>query len=470
MDFTIVTACNKDYLEKLKATLPTWPIKPQFKGKPIIVLYNGIEEKQLEFVKKHFPKYTFINWSMKDVDNTRELMLSSFVYIANKIDTPYYVKIDSETYFTNSRDVFDSRDFTFDIVGHSWGYTKPGYYLDILDNFFFNKNIPINKEQTVRAQHRFASFLCLHKTEFVKEVISKIGDKLPVPSHDTLLWYCAENFKNRTWSSKKLKRFGVGQNSRLKKILLGIKQDTVVPVTVAPIILSETNKLFKNIQLEVITKCNLGCFNCDRNCGIAPSNEEMSVNDVAKFVTESLELDYRWDRIDIIGGEPTLHPELASIVDILKCYKDKYPACIIRISTNGLGNAEKILSSLPSFVKIRNSNKKTKINSFVACNDAPIDHGFNQSIPCNVPYRCGLALTPHGYFSCGVGASICRVFDFKIGINKLKEYSKEKHDKQIDHLCKYCGASITPFRHKTDKPEISASWQTAIDNYNKIKK
>ena len=77
-----------------------------------------------------------------------------------------------------------------------------------------------------------------------------------------------------------------------------------------------------------------------------------------------------------------------------------------------------------------------------------------------------LGLTKYGYFPCGAGASLCRVFGFDIGAHSLKEFTLDKFESQINDICKYCGHSNVESKHTTAVPEISKTWEEAIKIYN----
>ena len=102
-----------------------------------------------------------------------------------------------------------------------------------------------------------------------------------------------------------------------------------------------------SIQLDLTSFCNLSCPNCERSIGQAPCREYISLEQIEKFVNESIELKSEWKAISLIGGEPTLHPQFFEVLDILKRYKDINPNCFIIVWTNGYGNkVNKILSSI----------------------------------------------------------------------------------------------------------------------------
>lgn len=435
--------------------LPTWTHKPQFKDKPIVVFHAGFESddpNRLQFIKKIFPSWTFVNWRMEKYESQRELMLSSFVLgIKEHVKTPYFVKLDCDTYFTDKQDVFTEEDLKYDIVGHKWGFTKPAWWIYKLNGTFYTSSNQGDNLKTCR-HNRIASFCCLHKTNFVIKVAEQCGKRLPVPSHDTVMWWYAD--KQGSWLGKNLKKLGVNNNTNWKKIREA--------VTVAD---SHDNShlntvLTDKVQLEITTDCNLKCHNCDRCCGVAPSKEFMSIEQLWKFIEESL--NKKWTRIDVIGGEPTLYPHLPQLWSFLKIYKDRYPSCKIRVSTNGIKKYD-----FPVWISVRNSAKKGRAQKHTAFNSAPIDNG-EETKCCSVPWRCGIALTKNGYFLCGAGASIARVFGLDIGIKNLRDVKTEKLLEQVDELCKYCGHSRVESRHFPKKQEISKSWEEAVKNYKEV--
>jgi hypothetical protein len=233
-DFTIVSAVNPPYLDKLKLTLPTWQRKPQFANKPAIIFHNGFSSNEnppeLNWIREYLFNYKLIHWDMEKYDSQRELMLSSFVFgAAAYVETPYWVKIDGDAFFTNSNDVFDKGHLEYDIVGHSWHYSKPGKWLNDLDNWANANKIPGENflktpkeiETAIKSNRyghkRIASFMCLHKTDFTVEAALAAGDRLPVPSHDTYMWYYAFRTGKKI-SSFKIKKRGCLNNTNINEI------------------------------------------------------------------------------------------------------------------------------------------------------------------------------------------------------------------------------------------------------------
>ena len=229
------------------------------------------------------------------------------------------------------------------------------------------------------------------------------------------------------------------------------------------------------IEIEITTACSLACFNCDRSVRQAPSNEHMSLEQIERFVKESIELDWKWERITLIGGEPTLHPQLFELLKIIKKYKDINNNCMIEIATNGYGRkVNEIINKLPNWIVIRNSKKESNTQSFSSYNIAPLDlkeyKNANFKRGCWVTERCGLGLSKYGYYPCGAGASIDRIFGFDVGQKKLSLVNDAILKNQLEILCKYCGH----YKHnydaeRTTEEKMSISWQKAYENYRKTK-
>src|SRR5262249_20587376 len=61
------------------------------------------------------------------------------------------------------------------------------------------------------------------------------------------------------------------------------------------------------IEIDITYACNLNCYNCNRSCEQAPTGEHMTVEQVERFVAESVAAGKQWKRIRLLGGEPTVH-------------------------------------------------------------------------------------------------------------------------------------------------------------------
>ncbi|MFH0754187.1 MAG: radical SAM protein [Candidatus Omnitrophota bacterium] len=223
------------------------------------------------------------------------------------------------------------------------------------------------------------------------------------------------------------------------------------------------------IEIEITTDCNLNCYNCNRSCRQAPSDEHMSLAQIEKFVAQSVQAGRHWARIRILGGEPTLHPQFFEILDVLLRYKKEYsPETVLMVVSNGFGDkVQQALAKLPPEIVLENTNKKSARNMFDSFNVAPIDLPEYKDVDyinaCHACSMFAMALTRYGYYPSGAGAGIDRVFGFNIGKKTLPPVTDNMQD-QLRVLCRYCGH----FKHHiqgTDQERFSPAWQEAYRKY-----
>lgn len=228
------------------------------------------------------------------------------------------------------------------------------------------------------------------------------------------------------------------------------------------------------IEINITYRCNLACPNCLVSCGRgqAPSNEEMSVEQIQRFVQESINSGAKWHIIRVLGGEPTLHPEFTEILNILLEYKHSYsPKTIISVSTNGHGDkVNEILSKVPEEIVIINSSKESPTQLFYRFNMAPKDSVMynyaDYSNGCYVTSIVGSALTPYGYYPCPVAGGIDRVVGFNRGRKKLPEVNDLMLE-ELKMFCPLCG--LFGCQRYTYDSLQSESWKIIYENY-KLKK
>ena len=215
--------------------------------------------------------------------------------------------------------------------------------------------------------------------------------------------------------------------------------------------------------------CNLKCINCNQSCRQAPSTESMSVEQIEKFVEQSKDQRRKWELIRILGGEPTLHPQIRDILRLLLSYKRDYsPNTAIHFYTNGLGpKVNDVLAKLPQEIRIMNSKKTSVAQKFYSINVAPVDvkpySHLNYLNGCHVTTFCGIGLTRYGYYQCEIAGSIDRVFGFDLGRKELPNSMDSMAD-LLQMFCKYCGY----FKHdnfRTDEGLMSPIWKKAYESY-----
>lgn len=231
-DLTIVSAVSPNCLYALRANFPTWQAKAQLRGLPMIIFHHGFEdpENDLRFVLE-VPTARLVHWTMPKYDSMRELMISAFILgAAREVQTEYYLKLDADAYFSGREDVLEEEHFKYDLCGHRWGVSRLKHLQDADkwadSHHAFSMTRPFLRDaeramvvdDQVKYHHpRIISWICLHKMAFVREVAAMCGDRMPIPSHDTLLWYVANRF-GRPWNGTKLNR-GTGHGKRLNQFM-----------------------------------------------------------------------------------------------------------------------------------------------------------------------------------------------------------------------------------------------------------
>jgi sulfatase maturation enzyme AslB (radical SAM superfamily) len=205
----------------------------------------------------------------------------------------------------------------------------------------------------------------------------------------------------------------------------------------------------------------------------------MSRDQISRFVEESIGLGWKWDVIKLRGGEPTLHPELFEVIELLERYHKVNPDCKFHILTNGFSEETKwILTKMPKWISVDNSEKKILSKTTIgklrhdSFNIAPIDLWIyklaDYTKGCWRPSHCGMALSRYGYYPCAAGIHVSRVFGVEVGIKKLGQVNEERFLKVLNSLCRYCGHYKQP-NDSTARNVISKSWRDAFNKYKESK-
>ena len=222
------------------------------------------------------------------------------------------------------------------------------------------------------------------------------------------------------------------------------------------------------IEIDLTYRCNLRCRNCNRSCSQAPIRCDLPVAQIAAFIRESVAADRRWERVRLLGGEPTLHPDFAAIVEMLREYRTRRnPGMRIVVCTNGSGAAVgRRLARLPADVAIKSTGKGARQRLFRPFNVAPVDlaryRWADYACGCRILEDCGLGLTPQGYYPCAVAGAIDRVFGFGRGRGHLPATGEEMTE-DLERFCRLCGHF--GFAWPTRRTRMSPAWVKAYADY-----
>lgn len=245
------------------------------------------------------------------------------------------------------------------------------------------------------------------------------------------------------------------------------------------------------IEIDITYECNLNCISCNRSCRQAPTKEFMSLEQIKKFVAESKDNEKKWELINILGGEPTLHKDFKTIIEyIVKEYILAYShETVLQVVSNGVTDRSRQLlyeiSDLENvYIDYASFKDNNKVEYFTPFNLAPIDDDryVNEdfSCACWVTSYCGLSLNSRGYFACSVVGGMERVMNKGLYISSLNNMTHEKLDQQLNLYCRYCGnysdyaSNNGGFIARSDKAPlkselISKSWKIIYDEYNNTK-
>lgn len=246
--YTLVLGVDEKHLQQLKIVLPSWrKHKPSLFKHPWIIFYDvgqllSVAISEVIHQRDIDKELKIIQWPPHGIElyegdpnnkfsnPQRYRMLSGFVHVAAKhVETPYFLKIDTDTIASDMDDWIDESLFENDpaIISQKWHYSKPANQMLELDQWaednklalsscFGNTeplNLVPNPGSSMVKHERIISWVGFFNTEFCK-LCSKVCEdtcgvgKLPVPSQDGVHFYLAKrggfkivrtNFKSRGW-------------------------------------------------------------------------------------------------------------------------------------------------------------------------------------------------------------------------------------------------------------------------------
>lgn len=177
-----------------------------------------------------------------------------------------------------------------------------------------------------------------------------------------------------------------------------------------------------------------------------------------------------------MGGEPLLHPSIDDILKMFADFRRENSDTLVEVVTNGYGErVQNAMTRIPQGIALKDTNKTKRFQrKFVAFNLAPIDkrkHALTDfSNGCWITEECGIGLNAYGFYPCGAGGSIDRVFGFDIGRKSIPVLDDSMTD-QKRRLCPLCGHFSNrrfvpiPEREPVTGEPKSKSWVKAYEKY-----
>lgn len=220
------------------------------------------------------------------------------------------------------------------------------------------------------------------------------------------------------------------------------------------------------LKVNCTYRCDRCCPNCNRFTRIAPSNrsEDLSPEQLDAVLTECAANGTRWNRVVLTGGEPSLHPRLEELVDVLFKHRVRLPRIATFHHPVHYARIEKLLAKYPRLGVIDSSKDVPEphpVASAMAPQDQP-EFAGHRYVGCpRVILGCGPSLDYKGFYVCPVAGAIARVFKLDIAIKRAQDLTTENLIKQYQQVCCKCGHYTSVSPSDVTKDCLSKSWQEA---------
>lgn len=232
-EFTLVCGLDSKHLTQFEIVFPTWKKhKPSLiNNHPMLIFYDADDNKISDTIireKIDHPNLKCQKWPTSNIvydgdsnskwtNPQRYKMLAGFVHISHFVQTPFMFKLDTDAVANGVDDWIDPDWFNDSpvVVAQPWSFTKPKDQMMALDRWVkecqnhlpeFDGTEPLNlipKPGSERVGHkRIASWCSFWDISFVRMCADMATRtcgkcKLPVPSQDGFLWYCAERLNHK---------------------------------------------------------------------------------------------------------------------------------------------------------------------------------------------------------------------------------------------------------------------------------
>lgn len=229
------------------------------------------------------------------------------------------------------------------------------------------------------------------------------------------------------------------------------------------------------VEFCLTYRCNIKCNNCSNLCTQAPFHGDLSIDDVARFIHESVEYKWPWKIITIHGGEPALHPQFQQICGMLANYRDRFNRecriwCLSNVSTDGIrerlkfinheykigiGDSPKIGSNVaPSGAPIL----------YVPVNRSPVDAGEEPTDGCFQTTDCGICFNYLGFWECSPAGAAARVFGYEPMARHIWELDPVRLASGFSLHCRHCGFASTKAKRVFEQL-TTETWKEKLDEY-----
>lgn len=207
-DLTICCAADPKYAPKLFRHMAQWMQMPGLREQRFLLFCINADASSPAYQAfDAFPNVRRVRYQDDAAPTPRERAFAAFVFgVAQHVDTPYHMKLDGDS---TPKDgvAFEWPDYTaHTITSDPWRYTKvkgdpdaKQHWLRTLDEWWSEQpdgsDLPLFPDIDPSARKvghdRIRSYCFIARTDFIRDLARRCGNRLPVPSHDTTAWYVA---------------------------------------------------------------------------------------------------------------------------------------------------------------------------------------------------------------------------------------------------------------------------------------
>lgn len=217
-----------------------------------------------------------------------------------------------------------------------------------------------------------------------------------------------------------------------------------------------------NLQMEITLRCNAQCPSCSRHChyGLYDESSDVTMEQVLRFC-EEVKCHGGIDLISIMGGEPTVHPDLKEIIALIMELKDKNHIKRCQVVTNG----KIVITDVPGIhFEIIPEEAQIRIDNHRCQFVSPYDTG--QEIgDCKIIDGCGISWGAYGWWPCGAGGAICRL----MGIEQFRTATippRLLRQEEVLPMCVHCQVKAKKLLFCRDFGDIrSISFRNAVREF-----
>ena len=242
VEFTTVVGVDEKHVKQLRWTWPTWELNFQsLLRAPLLLICDGqwSEQKwheELSFLEH--PNATFVMWNQSGVTQREKMLTALTLAPGDYVTTPWYLKLDTDALRTTRSRWPLEEWFEEDqegnrpvFVSNPWGYTKPPDAIQRLDDWadgipelsqYPRLNLVPKPGSNLVKHRRIISWSFFGNTAWTREVTKWCNGRLPVPSQDTYLWYCAARRRER-YVRVRMKRYGWKHVSRARPLRIACR-------------------------------------------------------------------------------------------------------------------------------------------------------------------------------------------------------------------------------------------------------